>query len=274
MEDILFPAFFPVTYLNTVGCRNGMLTLVGLGLCDGTDITLRGKRAVDDAKHVYIERYTSLLQCDHATLERQLGRAITPLDRSAVESGIDAVLAQAVHAPVVILIIGDVFGATTHTDLFLRARERGIEAQVIHNASVMNAIGAIGLELYRFGKTISIPYWQEGFRPTSFLDGIKENLDRGLHTLCLLDIKADEGRFMSVLEGLEHLGMAEEERKFGIIHEATLVVGVARLGCPDQLIVAAPIALLRQREFGPSPHCIVIPGRLHHIEEEMLALWK
>lgn len=50
--------------------------------------------------------------------------------------------------------IVDVLGcrATTHTDLQLRARERGIPVSVVHNASVMNAVGACGLQLYRFGE--------------------------------------------------------------------------------------------------------------------------
>jgi diphthine synthase len=268
-----------------------MLTLIGLGLCDGLDITLRGKETVEMAQHVYIESYTSLLQCDHERLEEQLGCTIIRLNRAAVELDIDKVLRQAQGSDVVILVIGDVFGATTHTDLFLRARELGIDVHVIHNTSIMNAIGSVGLELYRFGRTVSIPYWQPGsegseasleqrtptsarFEPTSFLDGIKENHDRRLHTLCLLDIKADEGKFMSVAEGLDHLQRAENVRKHGIISDDALAVGCARIGCPDQMIVAAPVALLKQREFGPPPHCIIIPGKLHHIEEQMLALWK
>ena len=42
--------------------------------------------------------------------------------------------------------------ATTHTDLELRARVLSIPTKVIHNASIMNAIGACGLQLYRFGE--------------------------------------------------------------------------------------------------------------------------
>ena len=42
--------------------------------------------------------------------------------------------------------------ATTHTDLQLRARTLGITVTVIHNASIMNAVGACGLQLYRFGE--------------------------------------------------------------------------------------------------------------------------
>ena len=42
--------------------------------------------------------------------------------------------------------------ATTHTDLQIRARQRGIKVEVIHNASILNAIGACGLQLYRYGE--------------------------------------------------------------------------------------------------------------------------
>lgn len=44
------------------------------------------------------------------------------------------------------------FSATTHSDLQLRAQEQGVEVIVIHNASIMNAVGVTGLQLYRFGE--------------------------------------------------------------------------------------------------------------------------
>ena len=37
--------------------------------------------------------------------------------------------------------------ATTHTDMVLRAKEKGIEVKSIHNASIMNAIGCCGLQV-------------------------------------------------------------------------------------------------------------------------------
>ena len=66
------------------------------------------------------------------------------------------------------LVVGDPFCATTHSDLFLRAIKLGIKVQVVHNASIMNAIGATGLMLYRFGETVSIPFYQGNWRPYSF----------------------------------------------------------------------------------------------------------
>lgn len=100
--------------------------------------------------------------------------------------GADSILADADRADVALLVVGDPFGATTHTDFIIRAKEKGIPYQVVHNASIMNAIGCCGLQLYQFGETVSIPYWTDTWRPDSFYDKIKKNIDCGFHTLCLL----------------------------------------------------------------------------------------
>lgn len=82
--------------------------------------------------------------------------------------------------------------ATTHTDIILRARSLGIPVRVIHNASIMNAVGACGLQLYNFGQTVSLVFFTETWKPDSFYDRIKENADLGMHTIVLLDIKIKE----------------------------------------------------------------------------------
>jgi diphthine methyl ester synthase len=46
---------------------------------------------------------------------------------------------------------GRPFGATLHYDILLRARALNIPTDFVHNVSVMNAIGACGLQLYSFG---------------------------------------------------------------------------------------------------------------------------
>jgi len=46
---------------------------------------------------------------------------------------------------------------------------------VIHNASVMNAVGVCGLQLYHYGETVSIPFFTETWRPDSFYEKIREN---------------------------------------------------------------------------------------------------
>jgi len=48
---------------------------------------------------------------------------------------------------VAFLVVGDVYGATTHTDIAVRARNIGVQVRVIHNASIMNACGCCGLQV-------------------------------------------------------------------------------------------------------------------------------
>ena len=78
--------------------------------------------------------------------------------------------------------------ATTHSDLWIRAKERNIEVEVIHNASIMNACSCCGLQLYRFGQAVSLCFFTETWRPDSFYERIVQNHSIGLHTLCLLGI--------------------------------------------------------------------------------------
>lgn len=103
-----------------------------------------------------------------------------------VEQGADDILKDSQEIDVALLVVGDPFGATTHTDLILRAQEKNIEYHVVHNASILNAVGCCGLQLYTFGETVSIPYWSDNWKPDSFYNKITENYRRNLHSLCLL----------------------------------------------------------------------------------------
>jgi diphthine synthase len=82
--------------------------------------------------------------------------------------------------------------ATTHTDLILRARDLNIPVQVIHNTSILTALGSTGLQLYNFGQTLSLPFYTETWQPASWYDRLEENLKYGMHTCVLLDIKVRE----------------------------------------------------------------------------------
>jgi diphthine synthase len=142
-----------------------VLYLIGLGLYDERDITLRGLDAVRGCARIYLEAYTSILLCDKLRLEALYGKPVVVADREMVENDADLILEGADQIDVAFLVVGDPFGATTHTDLQLRARERGIPVRVIHNASVMNAVGACGLQLYKFGESVSIVFFTDTWRP-------------------------------------------------------------------------------------------------------------
>ena len=50
----------------------------------------------------------------------------------------------------------------------------------------------------------------------------------------------------------------------------TLVIGVARVGQPDYEIKSGTMKEILSHDFGAPLHCLIIPGKLHHIEEEAL----
>nr|XP_057929999.1 diphthine methyl ester synthase [Doryrhamphus excisus] len=268
-----------------------MLYLIGLGLGDATDITVKGLRALRNCSRVYLEAYTSMLTVGKEALEEYYGKELILADRDLVEQEADEILRDANKTDVAFLVVGDPFGATTHSDLVLRAVHAGVPYQVIHNASIMNAIGCCGLQLYNFGETVSVVFWTDTWRPESFYDKICKNRSAGLHTLCLLDLKVKEqsvenmmrGKkiyeppsFMSVSQAADQLVQIVERRReqgeeLGVT-EDTVCVGVARLGADDQKICTATLAQLVSCDLGAPLHSLIVPGKLHPLEVDMLRL--
>lgn len=158
--------------------------------------------------------------------------------------------------------------------------------QSIHNASIMSAIGATGLQLYNFGQTVSMVFFTETWRPSSFYDRLKENHQIGLHTLILLDIKVKEQslanlargrkiyeppRFMTVAQCASQMLEIEEERGEGICGSNALAVGVARLGAKDQNLAAGTLRQLSESDLGPPLHSLVLLGRrVHDLERDFI----
>ncbi|MDP3728733.1 MAG: diphthine synthase [bacterium] len=235
-----------------------MLTLIGLGLNDEKDISIKGLEIVKKADIVYLENYTSKLQCSKQSLEKLYGKEIQLVEREVLENA-TAIISQAAYNTVAILIVGDVFSATTHISLFQEAKQKGIEVKVINNASVLNAIGITGLELYKFGKTTSIPF-HESDTP---LKVIKENFK--LHTLCLLDLVPSENKFMESSEAIEKL------KKSGF-DTNTKVVVCAQLGSDNPTIIYTEAKNVKQ--LNKFPQCLIVPGDLHFMEKELLEYYK
>ncbi|KAK4125598.1 Diphthine synthase [Parathielavia appendiculata] len=265
-----------------------MLYLVGLGLSDETDITVKGLEIVRKASRVYLEAYTSILLVDPSVLESYYGRSIVVADREMVESNSDEILRDAASVDVAFLVVGDPFGATTHTDLVLRARELGIPVKTVPNASILSGIGAAGLQLYNFGQTVSMVFFTDNWRPASFYDRIKENRDIGLHTLILLDIKVKEQslenmargrkiyeppRYMSVGTCARQMLEIEQEKGQGVFGPDSLAIGAARVGGKTEKFVAGTLKELcdADDELGPPLHSMVLLGRrTHELEHEFV----
>lgn len=269
-----------------------MLYLVGLGLGDAKDITVKGLEVVRQASRVYLEAYTSILTVGKEELEQFYGRELLVADREMVETNSDEILADANNTDVAFLVVGDPLGATTHADLLLRAAELGIQWKIIHNSSILNAVGCCGLQLYRFGETVSIPFWTDIWKPESFVDKIEQNLKVGLHTLCLLDIKMKEQslenlmrgrkvfeppRFMMASEAADQILEVIATRSAAgtplkCLSSMSSCIGLARVGSETQTIAHDILGRICKWDMGKPLHSLVIIGHLHPLEEKVLAL--
>ena len=265
-----------------------VLYIIGLGLGDEKDITVRGLELVKSSDAVFLEAYTSILGgVSKERLEAFYGTTVTVADRGLVENDAEELIIEPAKTKnVAFLVVGDPVCATTHTDLVLRAKEVGVKVELVHNASIMGAAGACGLQLYNFGHTVSIPFFDEKWRPTSFYPKIKYNRQGGMHTLCLLDIKVKEPDFNAMMKGkteflpprymtvnvaAEQLLEAEETRGEGAYDgKKTLCVGLSRMGQPTQQMVAGTLEELLQADLGGPLHSLIICGELHDLELEVV----
>jgi diphthine synthase len=253
-----------------------MLTLIGLGLFDEKDLTLKGMEEAKKADKVYIELYTTLWHGNIKNLEKLLGKKIDILKRKDLEENSGKILEDAKNQNISIFIGGDPLVATTHSAILLEAKKQGIKTRIIHNASIISAIAETGLHIYKFGPSVTIPFPEKikGKLPESIYDVIKMNKTRGLHTLCLLDVDADQDKFMSANEGMKILLELESKRKEDVVDLGTEVVIFARVGSENPMIVYGKVKNLIEKTFGEPPMILILPGILHFTEKEYLSLLK
>ncbi len=238
-----------------------MLYLIGLGLWDEKDISLRGLEIAKRADEVYLDSYTSMMGgTELKNMEALIGKHITPLDRDKLEQH-TGWLDGGREKDIALLVGGDPLVATTHSDLMMRAWDKGVKTRVVHNASIFSAVAESGLQIYKFGKTATVTYWEENYRPTSFYDVVRENKERGLHTLLLLDIRP--GKQMSPKEAI---GIMEEiDSSFG---DEKIIV-MSRVG-GDIGIAYGKAKKLEGLDYGGGLHVLIVPGRMHVMETAFL----
>jgi len=244
-----------------------MLTFVGLGLYEKSDVTVKGREAIEDAETVYAEFYTSALTASTEELEEFHGRSIEVLGREEVERG-EGIVNEAKEEDVAFIVGGDPMVSTTHADLRLRAFERGVETRLVHAPSTATAVcGATGLQNYRFGASTTLPFTDDerDWEPESPFETVCENLERDLHTLVYLDISDDpkgEQRYMDASEAAGRLA----ESSVG----ASTAVGVARLGSDDTEVYAGKPVEVAQHDHGDGLHLLAVPASLHEVEKKTL----
>lgn len=247
-----------------------MLNLIGLGLSDENGLTIESLDLLKNSDKIYIELYTSKWFGSIKKLEKIIGKKIIELKRSDFEENSGKILEEAKTKNLSILIPGDPLVATTHISLLLEAKKIGIKTKIIHNASIYSAVAETGLHLYKFGATVTIPFPEKTNNqlPESVFQIIQENKERGLHTLCLLDLISDEKKFMTPNVAIQILLKLNEIKK----DDEIIIYGKA--GSEQPLIIYGKIKDLINKDFGEPPFVLIIPGKLHFTEKEYLDFYR
>jgi diphthine synthase len=233
-----------------------MLYLIGLGLNEN-GISLEGISALKKCEKIYLENYTVDFPYSFAELEKVVKKKIISLNREEVES--ERIVKEAKKENVALLIYGSPLTATTHITIIEDAKKQKVKYQIIYGASIFDAITETGLQIYKFGKIASIPRWQKNFTPNSFMEIVKDNKKINSHSLMLIDIGLDLKDALGELE--------KSAKDFDLKIDKILVC--SRLGTDDKKIIYDEIKNLKNK-IVKKPYCLIIPGKLHIVEEEVL----
>ena len=246
-----------------------MISLISMGLFDEKDLTLRGIEEAKNADKVYIEMYTGKWYGDLKKLEELVCKTIYGLKRADLEENSKKIIDEAKTQNIAVFIQGSAVIQTTHLSLIQEAKKLGIKTKIIHNASIISAIGEIGLHPQKFGQYITIPFSERtrGVLPESVFDIINENRGRGLHTLCLLDIDIENNRYMSVNDAIDVL------RNGKAISNDSEIVVFAKAGSDLPLILYEKVSDLYKKNINEIPAILILPGNLHYTEKELLNLY-
>ena len=233
-----------------------MLFLIGLGLNE-KGISLEGMEILKNCEKVYLENYTVNFPYSFDELENVIGKKLINADRDLVES--NRIIPEAKNENVALLVYGSPLTATTHISLIEEAKKQRVEYKIIYAVSVFDGIAETGLQIYKFGKIASMPMWKESFKPTSFADIVKENQSINAHSLILIDIG------LELKDAINELQEALKEKEI----QTEKILVCSGLGTENKKIIHDKIENFKNININ-KPYCIIIPGKLHFFEEEVL----
>lgn len=258
---------------------NGLdnLVLVLAGLSTSIDyVSLRVLDEIARADKVLIEPYTSIaIGLGYDRLRRMVLGELVYVTRKDLEEDYEWIIEEAKEKRILILIAGDPLIATTHVALLIEARRRGVDVEIVPGISGIHASMTMsGLQIYRFGRIVTLTYPEKDYKPYTTIEVIRRNLEFGLHTLVLLDIRFDEGRAMSIREAVDIILELEEEycrqNKCTPTLRRVIGVGVARAGSREAKVQADILPRLRSYDYPPPPHSLIIVAEPHPVELEAL----
>ncbi|MAG39385.1 diphthine synthase [Candidatus Pacearchaeota archaeon] len=229
--------------------------LIGLGL-EKESISVEAQKQLESCDKIYLEGYTVDFPYSPEELEQSLNIKIEVLPREKVED--ESIIEEAKEKNIALLVYGDSLSATTHTQLILACKKQNIPSQIFHNASIMTSIAQTGLQLYKFGKTSSMPTWTDSWKPDSFMDYIIENQSIKAHSLLLIDIGLD------LEKAKEQLKTASGNKEFKL----EKIILTSNIGTKNQKIIYDRLDNI-PNEIA-KPFCFIISSELHDLEKEFL----
>lgn len=238
--------------------------LIGIGM-NLKSISAEALEVLKKCNKIYLENYTVNFPYSISDLSNELDLEVEELGRGKVED--ESIINESDSGNVALLVYGDCLSATTHMQLILAAKEKNIDYKIFHNSSIMTVVAETGLQLYKFGKTASMPNWAEHTnKPTSFMNYVKENNGIGAHTLILTDIG------LGLKESIEQLREAGTTRGVPLGRGKKIVV-ISNAGTEKQKIFYGELDELECKNI-EMPFCMIVPSEMHFIEEESLNSFK
>ena len=254
------------------------LKLIGIGPGDLGLMTVDAIEAAAGSDHRFLEGYTATLPPEQEDLlESRIG-PWTRLMRPDIEMP-EELLRLARSSVVALLVVGDPMQATTHVDLLLRAKDAGLNTEMIPGISATTlAVTLSGLQSYRFGRQVTLPFPYGNYLPVSPLKYILDNKSRNLHTLVLLDLDptglgvaspvhmspAEAGGVL--LEMVEKYG--EDESEIGVVEGASdwPVIVLSDLGTRESRVCSTNIRGISNVKGGRI-HCLILPSSMDDLEQ-------
>ena len=249
------------------------LWLIGIGPGDLDHITERARRVARECSKRYLEGYTAVLPpAEEERLESVVG-AWERLMRDGVESP-EKLLEEARGGAIALLVVGDPMQATTHIDLEERCAEEGISFHVIPGLTATAlAVSLSGLQSYRFGRQVTIPFSDGDYLPTSPFEMICRNKEVGMHTLALLDLDPtgmglEQPRPMTPREAVDHLvRMNNRSDLFDESVEDWNGLLLSDLGTEEERVISGSMQELSQIEGGHL-HALIVAADFSGMEAE------
>jgi diphthine methyl ester synthase len=233
-----------------------MLYIIGLGLNE-KGISQQGLEAIKKCKKIYLENYTVNFPYSEKELEKIIKKKIISANREFIES--DKLIKEAKKENICLLVYGSPLTATTHITIIQEAKKNKVKCEIVYNSSVFDAVAETGLQIYKFGKIASMPKWSNSFKPTSFMEIVKQNQGIDAHSLILIDIG------LELKDALEELKLSAKENDI----ELDKIIICSRLGTKESEIFYKKLENLKSLNV-KKPYCIIIPSKLHFVEQEVL----